>query len=96
MYGVNPIYYTAGRGSALRSITTQRLFSTIDSRQFALNMPLFIIKLLRLIISDLIQSSVDRPSPIDSSSGMTGPFGHGIDRMGHSHWPFGQVTGIDR
>jgi hypothetical protein len=22
---------------------------------------------------------------------MTGPFGHGIDRMGHGHWPLGQV-----
>jgi hypothetical protein len=27
---------------------------------------------------------------------MTGPFGHGIDRMGHGHWPLGQVMGIDR
>jgi hypothetical protein len=25
---------------------------------------------------------------------MTGPFGHGIDRMGHGHWPLGQVTGM--
>src|ERR1700733_12541483 len=27
---------------------------------------------------------------------MTGPFGHGIDRMSHGHWPLGQVMGIDR
>jgi hypothetical protein len=27
---------------------------------------------------------------------MTGPFGHGIGRVGHSHWPLGQVMGIDR
>jgi len=25
---------------------------------------------------------------------MTGPFGHGIDKMGHGHWPLGQVTEV--
>jgi hypothetical protein len=24
---------------------------------------------------------------------MTKPFGHGIDRIGHGHWPLGQVVG---
>jgi hypothetical protein len=27
---------------------------------------------------------------------LTGPFGHGIGKMGHGHWLLGQVTGIDR
>jgi hypothetical protein len=27
---------------------------------------------------------------------MTGPFGHGIEKMGHGHWRVGQVMGIDR